>query len=188
MNITIKPYTQEEKKLVAEKFEALFDELVPDMGACESVSGEIVRAVARIRYRYYNDGDVANCGYGMETVLPSVSYLIDMPDVPADKRYEAANVSALSDLSDMARKLIDFSEDAYYGSYCENNYENAIYALMDFVTGKMDLTVFSSLPVMPEGCISYRYSECLERESEWERDEYPEDEYEDEYPEDEFDM
>jgi hypothetical protein len=36
----------------------------------------MVRAIQRIIYRYFNDGDVFFRGYGKETVLPSVQYLI----------------------------------------------------------------------------------------------------------------
>ena len=36
--------------------ETLFDQLVPFEGKCESLAGEMVRAAARLRYDFYNNG------------------------------------------------------------------------------------------------------------------------------------
>ena len=36
----------------------LFEELVPAEGPCETVAGELIRAISRIGYRDWNDGDV----------------------------------------------------------------------------------------------------------------------------------
>ena len=55
--------------------EVLFDELVEGIGKSKTVAGEILRAVNRIQYRWYNDGDMAGSGYGRETVNPAVRYL-----------------------------------------------------------------------------------------------------------------
>lgn len=57
------------------RFNELFDELVPMSGMADTLGGEIVRAVTRIQYRYYNDGDIAWNGYGRKTVNPSVRFL-----------------------------------------------------------------------------------------------------------------
>ena len=53
----------------------LFDELVPARGAAKTVAGEIVRAISRIGYRNYNDGDHIGVGYGNETCNPAARYL-----------------------------------------------------------------------------------------------------------------
>ncbi len=50
-----------------ERINGFFEELVPVKGKCESLAGEIIRAIARIGYRYYNDGDMVGVGYGKET-------------------------------------------------------------------------------------------------------------------------
>lgn len=63
--------TENEKKL-----QALFDELVPSRGRADTVAGEIVRAVYRIDYRFFNDGDHIGVGYGKETCNPAARYLI----------------------------------------------------------------------------------------------------------------
>ena len=54
---------------------ALFEELVPLTGKCESKAGEIVRAVNRIIYRFFNDGDQIGIGYGKETCNPAARFL-----------------------------------------------------------------------------------------------------------------
>lgn len=63
----------------AEKqLEVLFEELVPSKGKADTVAGELVRAMMRILYRDYNDGDLFYEGYGIETCGGSVAYLISM--------------------------------------------------------------------------------------------------------------
>lgn len=58
-----------------EKINALFEELVPASGKAATVAGEIVRAISRIGYRNYNDGDHLGVGYGRETCNPAARYL-----------------------------------------------------------------------------------------------------------------
>ena len=58
-----------------ERLDALFEELVPDMGKAESMAGELVRATARIGHRFYNDGDCIGVGYGRETCNPAARFL-----------------------------------------------------------------------------------------------------------------
>ena len=53
----------------------LFDKYVPDSGAAESMAGELVRATARIGYRYFNDGDKLGIGYGRQTCNPAGRFL-----------------------------------------------------------------------------------------------------------------
>ena len=57
------------------RFDELFDELVPMSGKADSLAGEIIRAVSRIVYRYYNDGDIVGVGYGNETCNPAARFL-----------------------------------------------------------------------------------------------------------------
>ena len=53
----------------------LFEELVPASGKAPTVAGEIVRAINRISYRNWNDGDHIGVGYGRETCNPAARYL-----------------------------------------------------------------------------------------------------------------
>jgi hypothetical protein len=61
-----------EKRLVA-----LFDKLVPGSGSADTLEGEIVRAINKILYRFYNDGDVWHKGYGIETAGPAAAFLVE---------------------------------------------------------------------------------------------------------------
>lgn len=56
---------------------SIFQELVPDKGPANTVAGEVVRAMGRVGYRYYNDGDVYYQGYGLEVAAPSMQYILD---------------------------------------------------------------------------------------------------------------
>lgn len=40
-----------------DRINKLFKELVPETGKADSLAGELVRAMSRIGYRFYNDGD-----------------------------------------------------------------------------------------------------------------------------------
>lgn len=60
-----------------EKLNALFEELVPDMGSAETKAGELVRAVSRIGYRFYNDGDKIGVGYGNDTCNAAARYIMN---------------------------------------------------------------------------------------------------------------
>lgn len=62
--------------MAIKEMEKFFDELVPAQGKADTVAGEIVRAFARINYRFYNDGDMVNDGYGKETCNAAARYLI----------------------------------------------------------------------------------------------------------------
>lgn len=87
--------------------DTLFEELVPASGPADTVAGEVIRALSRIGYRYYNDGDYFYDGYGLETVAPSVEYLLDIIEKygDVDDFSEAQNI--LEDIS--ARVLEDHS-------------------------------------------------------------------------------
>ena len=57
------------------KLGELFEELVPPCGKAATVAGEIVRAMNRVSYRNWNDGDHIGVGYGRETCNPAARYL-----------------------------------------------------------------------------------------------------------------
>lgn len=65
------------------KLNDLFDQYVPESGPAQTKGGEIVRAVERIAYRWYNDGDEVWSGYGLETVTAPYMYLRkNLPNTP----------------------------------------------------------------------------------------------------------
>lgn len=57
--------------------DALYSKLVPGMGKADTQEGEMLRAINRIIYRYYNDGDEYFRGYGTETAGPAHSFLVN---------------------------------------------------------------------------------------------------------------
>ena len=74
--------TEEQKK----EWAAMEDRLMPGSGKAETVAGEIIRATDRIWYRWWNDGDKINVGYGRETCNGTARYLekIRGTDFPAE--------------------------------------------------------------------------------------------------------
>ena len=71
-------YTHLEEDLSKESakdFDKLFKKLVPDHGKCKTFEGEIFRAYNKIAYRRYNDGDLCNTGYGIETAGSAFIFL-----------------------------------------------------------------------------------------------------------------
>lgn len=58
-----------------ERINKLFEELVPVSGKAENLAGELTRAMARIGYRCFNDGDHIGVGYGKETCNPAARFL-----------------------------------------------------------------------------------------------------------------
>ena len=94
-------------------YEELYDKYVPACGKAKTVGGEIVRAVGRIHYRFYNDGDFAGYGYGIETAGSACSYL---SDVLCDDG---------NDIDELLDNLINITP----GEYHEKDYTNALYAL-----------------------------------------------------------
>lgn len=59
------------------KIEKAFELLVPSSGKADTVAGELIRAINRIMYRDYNDGDKFYEGYGIETCADAVAFLCD---------------------------------------------------------------------------------------------------------------
>lgn len=70
---------------ITDQLQVYFDELVPASGKAKTVAGEIIRAIMRLLYRNYNDGDLWYSGYGRETCGSEVIYLINvLPDFAFD--------------------------------------------------------------------------------------------------------
>jgi hypothetical protein len=83
-NFDLKKYLAEGRLLkefvgkeLEDRNEPLYDELVPGSGKADTVEGEMLRAINRIVYRYYNDGDEYHTGYGTETAGPAHSFLVN---------------------------------------------------------------------------------------------------------------
>ncbi len=76
----------------------LYEQLVPANGKCETAEGEMLRAVNKVIYRYYNDGDVWWRGYGAEVVGPCVAYLTQANVI--DAKSNTIELSSLIEASD----------------------------------------------------------------------------------------
>ena len=61
---------------VDERLCDLFEKHVPMSGPAKTVGGEIVRAINRIGYRWWNDGDQLGVDYGNETCNAAGRYLV----------------------------------------------------------------------------------------------------------------
>lgn len=53
----------------------LFDKYVPFSGKADTVGGEVIRAISKIVYRNFNDGDCIGVDYGNETCNAPARYL-----------------------------------------------------------------------------------------------------------------
>jgi len=91
--------TNRTQEVAGKELDKLFDELVPEIGKADTKAGEIVRAMTRLAYRWYNDGDKLGDGYGTKTCNPAGRFLCDkLPEIedtlwklygiPGDERYE----------------------------------------------------------------------------------------------------
>ena len=89
----------------------LFDKLVPGSGASETVEGELMRAINRLVYRWYNDGDYFYKGYGAETAGPAHSFLTNSNQIPFELQttLESTFNKAMGANEDGYERLIKFA-------------------------------------------------------------------------------
>lgn len=89
------------------------DKYVPDSGKADTVGGEIIRALDRVIYRYFNDGDIVGVGYGIETVNSSFRYLYKkVPNLPGNFGYTLDENLYLGELVKLAQKVLDYLNTA----------------------------------------------------------------------------
>lgn len=101
---------------IHDQVNTLFEELVPASGKAESMAGEIVRATARIGYRFFNDGDHVGIGYGKETCNPAARFLI---------RY-AGRV-----IGDLVAKMWGLADEGVYESILDNELIPAVVSYIE---------------------------------------------------------
>ena len=105
--------------------EPLFDKLVPVQGKAETLEGEMLRAINRMVYRYYNDGDKYYEGYGAETAGPAVSFLVNAIHPLRAEMSRIMNGDILSDneyenmLKEALGLILDYIESKE-GEYTKN--------------------------------------------------------------------
>ena len=107
-----------------------FKVLVPSSGSCDTLAGELIRAIMKIMYRDFNDGDLFYEGYGLETAGAPAAFIADKIPEADEKLQEIAEdgldgeayTRALSDVASIIEDFIrdnpnsltdEFSEDMY---------------------------------------------------------------------------
>lgn len=110
------------------RLDVLTEKLVPDYGPGETLEGEMVRAINRILYRFYNDGDLWYQGYGCETAGPAAAFLMSPAvcqrvDLLADMAASdhASSPAYEKALFKVAEKILDYIEART--SYEENSFD-----------------------------------------------------------------
>lgn len=105
-----------------DRMSTAFEVLVPASGAADTQAGELIRAIERLRYRYYNDGDYFYKGYGLETAGSSAAWLFDQDsklesyiDTLADKELKDSDYEDTLDL--MAEYILKYLNEhpEYFG-------------------------------------------------------------------------
>ena len=104
-------------KLDADYFKELRDKLVPMSGKADTVAGEIIRAMDRLIYRFWNDGDMVGDGYGNETCNGSYRYLYhklpDCPDLYEANQDEDVYTEELAKLADRVKAYLESRPDLF---------------------------------------------------------------------------
>jgi hypothetical protein len=108
-------------KELEDRNEPLYDKLVPGQGDAETVEGEMLRAINRIIYRYYNDGDEYHTGYGTETAGPAHSFLVNAnhPQRAAMKKIFGDGTDYEQTIKDALDVILDYIESRQ-GEYTKN--------------------------------------------------------------------
>ena len=94
-----------------------FKQMVPAIGKAETINGEIIRAVTRIGFRWYNDGDKFFEGYGCETTGPALDFLTNCSEI--DPQIRAGFASA-------EWKAVDSFKDEDYEEFLLKLFELAV--------------------------------------------------------------
>ena len=103
------------------KFEKLTEQYMPKQGEADNQLGEMLRSINRVVYRYYNDGDMWNKGYGKETVNQAIKHLTELAKNKETPRRIARGLdNALYELKK-------------YGTKDKDRYETALKIMMQTV-------------------------------------------------------
>lgn len=106
------------KKAIEKENDKLYKKLVGSSGKSDTVEGEMLRAINKIIYRYYNDGDYYFSGYGAETAGPAATYFYK------SNKIDSALKSKIID-------LLDKSRSGRFGS--TKQYEDSLYKILSII-------------------------------------------------------
>jgi hypothetical protein len=122
-----------------DKFDEIVSEYVPSSGQADTVIGEIARAIARIGYRFFNDGDMVSVGYGIGSCGSTYIYLTE--EMRDELTYETYGpIASLEDITDeeqyeeTLKKIVEqFVKDYESGAYDElKTQPNTVNSRSDF--------------------------------------------------------
>jgi hypothetical protein len=104
-----------------------FELLVPASGMTPTIEGEVLRAINKVIYRFYNDGDYWWKGYGAETAGPAMAFLMsnvvtDQFDIYTDLRNSEGRVDNpyIEPLHRALEKILDTIERRMFSSLTKN--------------------------------------------------------------------
>jgi hypothetical protein len=138
--------------------EPLYNKLVPGSGNSKFIEGEMLRAINRLVYRWYNDGDYFYKGYGAETAGPAHSFLTNSSEIPFALR---------STLTSIFSKAMGADENGY-----ERLIKFALEQILDYIEDK-------------DGNYTESNEDMFNYDSEFEDEEEYDDDY-DEYDDDDY--
>lgn len=133
------------------KFNDMFKKLVPFSGKASTVAGEVLRAVAKISHRFYNDGDKIGVGYGSETCNAPARYLMDN----------------YSDFEPLIIKM--------WGNYSDDDYEKLLKDLVIVAINYLEEYPELAKEENKDDMLNYWNKEDLDYEFEDDTDDYEED-------------
>lgn len=154
----------EDVKEARQFLESEFEEHVPSSGASETAYGESLRAINRIGYRYYNDGDHVNMGYGKETTNMAVRYLLDNLE---------------GDTKDHLEGMFDKPYDSYDDKSYEDKLEKLFIGTANYLDEhKQELLEKPAVDMFDYVDSKYDQDDTYDDEDnmEWEEDDYEDDE------------
>lgn len=102
---------------IKDRLDVYTKELMPAEGKAKTLAGELVRALNRIGYRYYNDGDQIGIDYGNETCNPAARFI-------------------QSNTTIEIKRLIESMWDCYNESMYEAGLESLITKTLDYIDAK----------------------------------------------------
>ena len=85
----------------------LFNKLVPFEGMAETLEGECLRAITRIIYRHYNDGDYWHCSYGCETAGRAVEFLCKFCPVDLKSEFEQSKTDNEKEYQELLNQILE---------------------------------------------------------------------------------
>lgn len=113
---------------LSQQAEQLFEQLVPDVGNCDSLQGELLRASSKISYDWYNNGWGCNNWSGAVVFLRD--HIGDLPVLAMEESNRQEFFNAL-------RAVYDFSHGEPVGPASDQTIEQWVTAIHEYVVSKV---------------------------------------------------